>query len=153
MDSVFRAVVVYAFLLLVLRLSGKRTLAQVTPFNFVLLLIISETTQEALIDGDHSMTNAAILITTLVGLNIFMSELKQRFKAMERLLEGVPLLIIADGQLEQDRMNKERVDMDDILEAARESQGIESLDQIKYAVIERSGNISIIPRDKSNSAP
>jgi uncharacterized membrane protein YcaP (DUF421 family) len=147
MDAVMRAVVVYAFVLLVLRLSGKRTLAQVTAFDFVLLLIISEATQEALIGEDHSMINAGILITTLVGLNILMSELKQRSKAVERLLEGLPLTIVANGQPLQDRMNNERVDMDDILDAARESQGLERLDQIKYAIIERSGKISIVPRE------
>jgi uncharacterized membrane protein YcaP (DUF421 family) len=146
MDSVIRATVVYAFLLLVLRLAGKRTLAQVTSFDFVLLLIISEATQQALIDDDNSMTNAAILIVTLVGLNILMSVLKQRSKFIERLLEDIPLVIVADGKPLQARMDKERVDMDDVLDAARESHGLEHLSQIKHAILERSGKISIIPK-------
>jgi uncharacterized membrane protein YcaP (DUF421 family) len=146
MDAVFRAAIVYIFLLVILRLAGKRTLAQVTAFDFVLLLIISEATQQALIDDDNSMTNAAIVITTLVGLNILMSLLKQRSKFIERLLEDIPLVIIADGKPLQDRMDKARVDMDDVLDAARESHGLERLDQIKHAVLERSGKISIIPR-------
>jgi uncharacterized membrane protein YcaP (DUF421 family) len=133
--------------LLVLRLSGKRTLAQVTTFDFVLLLVISEATQQALIDGDNSMINAAILVTTLVGLNILMSVLKQRSKFIERLLEGLPTLIVASGKPLDEHMDKERVDMDDVLDAARESHGLESLQQIKYAVIERGGKISIIPRE------
>ena len=147
MDAVIRAVVVYVFLLVVLRLSGKRTLSQVTVFDFVLLLIISEATQQALIDDDDSMINAAILVTTLVGMNILMSVLKQRSKFIERLLEGLPLVVVADGKPLQDRMDKERVDVDDVLDAARETQGLERLEQIKLAVVERSGKISIIPKE------
>jgi uncharacterized membrane protein YcaP (DUF421 family) len=146
MDSVIRATVVYAFLLLVLRLAGKRTLAQVTSFDFVLLLIISEATQQAMIGEDNSMTNAAILIVTLVGLNILMSVLKQRSKFMERLLEDIPLVIVADGKPLLARMDKARVDVDDVLDAARESHGLEHLNQIKHAILERSGKISIIPK-------
>jgi len=148
MDAVIRAAIVYVFLLVVLRLAGKRTLAQVTAFDFVLLLIISEATQQALIDDDNSMTNAAILIVTLVALNILMSVLKQRFKGVERVLEDIPLVIVADGKPLDERMNKARVDVDDVLDAARESHGLEHLSQIKHAILERSGQISIIPKEK-----
>jgi uncharacterized membrane protein YcaP (DUF421 family) len=146
MDAVIRATMVYAFLLLVLRLAGKRTLAQITSFDFVLLLIISEATQQALIDDDNSMINAAILVTTLVGLNVLMSLLKQRSKFIERLLEDIPLVIVADGKPLKERMDKARVDMEDVLDAAREAHGLEQLDQIKHAILERSGKISIIPK-------
>lgn len=146
MDAVIRATIVYAFLLLVLRLAGKRTLAQITSFDFVLLLIISEATQQALIDDDNSMINAGILVTTLVGLNVLMSVLKQRSKFIERLLEDIPLVIVANGKPLEERMNKARVDLDDVLDAARETHGLEHLDQIKHAILERSGRISIIPK-------
>jgi uncharacterized membrane protein YcaP (DUF421 family) len=145
MDSVIRATVVYAVLLILFRLAGKRTLAEVTTFDFVLLLIISEATQQAMVGSDNSMTNSLLLVGTLVGLNILMSELKQRFAVVERVLDGMPLLIVEHGKLLQDRMAKERVDVDDVLDAARESHGLERLDQIKYAVLERNGKISIIP--------
>lgn len=147
MDAVIRATVIYLFLLFVLRISGKRTLAQVTTFDFVLLLIISEATQQALIDDDYSMINAIILITTIAALNIGMSLLKQRSKFIERLLEGLPLVIVADGKPLQERMDKERVDMEDLTDAARETRGLEGLEQIKHAVIERSGKISVIPKN------
>jgi len=147
MDSVIRATIVYIFLLIVFRLAGKRTLAEVTTFDLVLLLIISEATQQALIDSDNSMTNAAILIVTLVGLNILMSVLKQRSKFIARLLEDTPLVIVADGKPLLARMNKERVDLDDVLDAARESHGLDDLSQIKHAILERSGKISIIPKE------
>jgi uncharacterized membrane protein YcaP (DUF421 family) len=145
MESVLRATAVYVFLLVLFRLSGKRTLAQVTTFDFVLLLIISEATQQALVDGDNSMTNAFLLVATLVALNIVFSEIKQRFKAAERVLDGLPLLIVEHGNLLHDRMAKERIDENDVLDAAREHHGLERLEQIKYAVLERNGKISIIP--------
>ena len=145
MDSVIRAFVVYAILLVLFRLAGKRTLAEVTTFDFVLLLIISEATQQAMVDGDNSMTNSILLVGTLIGLNILMSVLKQRFGFVERVLDGMPLLIVEHGKPLQHRMAKERVDIDDVLDAARESHGIERLDEIKYAVLERDGKISIIP--------
>jgi uncharacterized membrane protein YcaP (DUF421 family) len=149
MDSVLRASVVYAVLLVLFRLAGKRTLAEVTTFDFVLLLIISEATQQAMVGSDNSMTNSLLLVGTLIGLNIFLSELKQRFAVVERVLDGMPLLIVEHGKPLKDRMNKERVDVDDVLDAARESHGLERMDQIKYAVLERNGKISIIPSDKS----
>jgi uncharacterized membrane protein YcaP (DUF421 family) len=146
MESILRAAVVYLFLLVLFRLSGKRTLAEVTTFDFVLLLIISEATQQALVGNDNSMTNAFLLVTTLVVLNVLFSEIKQRLKSAERVLDGLPLLIVEHGKPLHDRMQKERVDVDDVLDAAREIHGLEKLEQIKYAVLERNGKISIIPQ-------
>jgi uncharacterized membrane protein YcaP (DUF421 family) len=146
MESVIRPALVYLFLLLLLRLTGKRTLAQITSFDFVLLLIISEATQQALIGEDNSMINAAIVVSTLIGLNILMSLLKQRSKWFDRLLDDIPLVIVADGKPLKDRMDKARVDEDDVLDAARESCGLERMEQIRHAILERDGQISIIPR-------
>ena len=145
MESVLGATSIYLFLLLLFRLSGKRTLAEVTPFDLILLLIISEATQSALVGSDDSVTNAVLLVATLVGLNVLMSEIKLRFKKTEHVLEGVPQLIVENGRLIEQTMQKERVDVDDVLDAAREAHGLERLDQVKYAVLERNGRISIIP--------
>ena len=149
MESVIRPALVYLFLLLLLRLTGKRTLAQITSFDFVLLLIISEATQQALIGEDNSMINAAIVVGTLIGLNIVMSLLKQRFKLFDKVLDDIPLVIVLDGKPLKDRMEKARVDEDDVLDAARESCGLEHMDQIRHAILERDGQISIIPRSRS----
>jgi uncharacterized membrane protein YcaP (DUF421 family) len=146
MDSVVRGLIVYVFLLVVFRLSGRRTLADTTSFDFVMLLIISETTQQAMVDQDHSMTNAFLLILTLVGATVTLAYLKQRFPALERILEGTPLVIIEDGRMHRDRMDRVRVDEEDILSAARQAHGIERLEQIKYAVVARDGQVSIVPR-------
>lgn len=149
MDSVLRAATVYVALLLIMRLAGKRSLAQITTFDFVLLLIIGEATQNALLGQDYSITNALIVIVTLVTLDVGLSLLKRRSKRIDQLLEDVPLIIVEDGVALEDRMKKARVDEGDVLSAARHLQGIERLDQIRYAVLERSGGISIIPKQKA----
>jgi uncharacterized membrane protein YcaP (DUF421 family) len=148
MESVLRGAAVYLFLLVVFRIAGQRTLAQITTFDLVLLLIISEAIQQALIGNDNSMTNAGLIVLTLAGLNVVLSVLKQRSKRVEKVLEDVPLVLVAEGRVLKERMDKVRVDEDDILEAARSLHGLERLDQIRYAVLERSGDISIIPQSR-----
>lgn len=146
MESVIRAAVVYVVLLILFRIAGKRSLAEVTSFDLVLLLIISEATQQAMIDNDNSMTNALLLVSTLIGMNILFSVVATRWKAFSKLVEDVPLVILEDGKPIREHMRKERVEEDEILEAARETQGLERLDQIKYAILERTGHITIVPK-------
>ena len=146
MDSIIRGATVYLVLLVLFRLIGKRSLAETGAFDLVLLLIISEATQQALLDDDNSMTNAFLVILTLLGLNVAFSVLKQRWQAFDRLVDDVPLVIVEDGRPLRDRMDKARVDELDILQAARQQEGLERLDQIKYAVLERSGGISVVPK-------
>jgi uncharacterized membrane protein YcaP (DUF421 family) len=145
MESVLRAAAVYAFLLLIFRLTGKRTLAQITAFDFVLLLIIGEATQQALLGNDFSMINACIVIATLMFLELVLSLAKGRWPTLDPILDSVPIVIVDHGRLIQDRAVHERVDLSDVLAAAREHHGLERLDQIKFAVLERSGGISIVP--------
>ena len=148
MDAVLRGLSVYIFLLIIFRISGKRSLGQVTSFDFVLLLIIAETTQQALLGDDYSVTNAFLLIGTLVGVDIGLSLLKQRSAKLDRLLEGAPLVIVEDGKPLKDRMDKARVDEEDVLHAGRELQGLERMEQIKYAVLERNGDITVVPKQE-----
>ena len=148
MDTVIRACFVYFTLLVIFRVAGKRTLAQLTTFDLVLTLIISEAIQEALVDSDRSLTNAFLLVVTLVGLSILLSVLKQRFNGLQKWLEDAPMLIMQDGRLQERRMDKERVDAADILEAARDLQGVSRLDQLQHAVVERTGAITVIPKDE-----
>jgi uncharacterized membrane protein YcaP (DUF421 family) len=149
MDSVLRAIVMYVFLLAVFRVAGKRTMAQITVFDFVLLLIISEATQQAMIGQDFSITNAALVITTLIAAERGLTWVQRRYKSVDRLLDGMPLVLVEDGKPIEERMKQERIDISEILEAARVSQGLARMDQIKYAVLERSGGISIVPKDSS----
>ncbi|MEA2506927.1 MAG: hypothetical protein QOH48_1545 [Actinomycetota bacterium] len=147
MDSVLRALAIYVFLLVIFRVAGKRTLAQITVFDFVLLLIISEATQQAMIGQDFSITNAVLVITTLIASERALTWVQRRFKHIDRLLDGLPLLLVEDGKPLEDRLRQERIDVSDILAAARQTQGLARMDQIKYAVLERSGGISIVPKD------
>ena len=146
MDSVVRAAAVYLVLLLLFRIVGKRSLGETGTFDFVLLLIIAEATQQAMIDDDNSMTNAFLIIVTLLALNVGFSLLKQRSPLVDQLIDDVPVLIVVDGNPLKDRMDRARVDERDILQAARETQGLARLDQIQYAVLERDGAISVVPK-------
>ena len=147
MESIVRALVVYVVLLARFRISGKRSLAQITTFDFVLLLIIAEAVQQAMLGNDSSMTNGLLIVLTLVGADIALSLIKERSEAIEKLIDDVPLVLVEDGYPLQERMRKSRVDESEILASARMTQGLERMDQIKYAVLERSGGISIVPKE------
>jgi uncharacterized membrane protein YcaP (DUF421 family) len=146
-DAVLRAVSIYLILMLLFRISGKRTLGQVTTFDFVLLLVVGEATQQALLGEDFSITHATVVITTLIGLDRASDYFSWRFGPFKRVTESVPVVLLEDGRLLQDAMAKEHVSEDDIMSAARSTRGLESLEQIKFAVMETSGGISIVPRD------
>ncbi len=146
MDSVLRAALIYFFLLIVFRIAGRRTLSEMTTFDFVLLLIIGEATEPVLLGDDPSVVHAALVIITLLFINIAMSLIKSRWKTMEKLMDGVPTIIVEHGRLMQDRMSTARVSRDDVMEAARRMHGIERLEQIKYAIVEVSGGITIVPQ-------
>jgi uncharacterized membrane protein YcaP (DUF421 family) len=146
MDSIIRAFIVYAFLLVVFRIAGKRTLAQTSSFELVLLLIISETVQQAMVNDDHSITNGLLLSLTLVSITIALSWIKQHFPKIDRWLEEEPLIILENGKPYKERMDKVRVSEGEILAAARKLQGLTRLEEIKYAILESNGEITIVPR-------
>lgn len=145
MNPVLRGLAIYLIVLLVFRILGKRSLSETTTFDFVLLLIISEVTQQALVGEDYSITAAFVLISTLIGLDLIFSLLKQRSKRFDKVLEGTPLILVDNGKPLKKRMEKSRVDEEDVLEAARVKQGLMKMEDIKYAVLEKDGEISIIP--------
>jgi uncharacterized membrane protein YcaP (DUF421 family) len=145
MDSVFRVALVYLFLMALFRLAGRRTLADVSPFDLVLLLIISELVQQAIVADDPSLTNALILCSTLVLLDIGLSLWKQRSPRIDRLIEGTPVLLVQHGAPIPAALRAMRIDESDILASARLGQGLERMSQIRFAVLEKNGGISIIP--------
>lgn len=146
MDSVLRALAIYAVLLVVLALMGKRSLSQVTVFDFLVLLIVSEAVSEALVGEDISITGATLVVLTLLTVSRAADAFTYRFPRFDRLLNDVPLILVDDGEPVAAHMRRVRVDTSDILERARELQGLERMDQVKYAVLERDGQISIVPR-------
>jgi uncharacterized membrane protein YcaP (DUF421 family) len=147
MDTVIHAAGIYLALMILLRMSGRRTLAQATTFDLILLLVISEATQQALLGDDFSITNAAVVIVTLIGLDIGLSYVKALSPRLAALLDGRPMILVEHGKPIAERLARSRVDEEDILEAARQSRGLERMDQIGYAILEVSGGISIIPSE------
>lgn len=147
MDSVLRAASVYLVLLLFVRLSGRRTLGETTNFDFVLLIIISEATQNAMLGDDPSMINGFLVILTLIAIDIALSLWKRRAPRLRLWLEGTPTILVDHGRPLADRLERSQIDPQDILKAARELQGLERMDQIKYAVLECSGIITIVPAE------
>jgi uncharacterized membrane protein YcaP (DUF421 family) len=147
MESVLRAVAIYIFLVILLRIAGKRSLSEVSNFEFVLMLVVGEATGQAVIGKDFSITNAYLVILTLIALQILMSYWKERSETIKRWFDGLPVILVENGKPLKERLDKVRVGEDVILTAARELQGLERMDQIKYAVMESNGIISIIPKD------
>ncbi len=145
MDPILRAAAIYVALLLIFRISGKRTLSQITTFDFVLLLVVGEATQQAMLGDDFSVTNGILVVVALVGIDIAMSFVKEKVSWFDRAADSLPVVIFQDGNPIKERMQKARVDEDDILAAGQASQGLERMDQIKYAVLEQGGSISVIP--------
>ncbi|MDQ4132727.1 MAG: DUF421 domain-containing protein [Actinomycetota bacterium] len=146
MDAVLRAVAIYAFILILFRAMGKRTLAQITAFDFVLLLIIGEATQQGLLGDDVSVTNALLVVSTLVGIEVVLSMVKDRSSRVATWTEGRPLVVVENSEPIQEHMKRSRIDLDDVVEAARNAHGLERLEQIKYAVVEPTGGISVVPK-------
>lgn len=145
MDSVVRGAMIYLIMLAIIRISGRRTMAQATPFDFVLLLIVAETTQQALLGDDFSMTNATVLIVTLFGIDIGLSYIKRWIPWVANMLDGRPTLLICNGEIDKRALQKARIDISDIMVAARAQHGLDRLDQVKHAVLETDSGISIIP--------
>ena len=147
MNPVLRAAAVYLLLLVVFRLAGKRALAQVTSFDLVLLLIISEAVAQALVGDDFSLVNAMLVVLTLVLMDVALGFVK-RSREASKWLEGLPVVIVEDGRFLRDQIGRTQVDEEDVLTAAQRQLGLERLDQIKYAVLERSGGIAVIPKER-----
>lgn len=145
MEIIIRAIFVYMLILVVFRMSGKRVLSQMTAFDFVLLILVGEATHGALLGEDYSLTGAVLAVGTLVTLDVFFAYFSNKSDLFDKITNGVPVIVLKNGEPVQSRMDEENIEIDDILEAARRTQGLENLDQIKYAVLERDGEISIVP--------
>lgn len=147
MDAVLRAAAVYVMVLVLFRLAGRRALVDLTAFDFVLLLVIGEATQQALLGDDYSVTNAFLVVGTLIGIDILLGGFKRRWPRLSKYIDGMPMIVVENGRPLEERMRRARISIDDVLHSARESQGLERVDQIKFAILEISGGITIIPRD------
>lgn len=147
MEMVLRALAIYLILLVVFKIAGRRALLQMTSFDLILLLIISEATQQALLGNDFSVTGAMLTIMTLVVVDMLFGLTKKYTAGAESALDGCPVILVENGVPLIDKLKKVDVSCDDILVAARQNQGITELSKIKYAILERNGHISIIPAE------
>jgi uncharacterized membrane protein YcaP (DUF421 family) len=140
-EKILRPILIYAFLILVLRLAGKRELAQLNPFDLVVLLTLSNTVQNAIIGQDDSVTGGIIGASTLLMTNYVLVRFLSRHEKIERLIEGDPDVLIDNGRIKIDCLRNEAISEVE-LAAAAHKQGFESLDQVDRAVLDPSGSIA-----------
>lgn len=148
---VLRAVLVYFAVMVLVRVSGKRAVGQFTPFDLVLLILIGNAVQNGLNGGDNSLTAALILSTSLLALNYLVAFLSARFPRVRKLVEGEPVVLVRNGEVFRDVLRRELVSRADFDKAMREA-GLFEPDQIRLAVLETNGHITIIPRENAEPA-
>ncbi len=152
MDIVLRAATMFAILYGVIRLMGKRELAQLTPFELVTLMVLGDLAQQAVTHSDTSLTGGLIAIATFAFLASVMSWITFKSRRAERLLDGVPRLIIRDGEIIQENLNRDRLTIAEV-ESQMRLAGIARLDQVAIAIIEPQGQISFIRKDDGEINP
>jgi uncharacterized membrane protein YcaP (DUF421 family) len=152
METVLRVTIIYVGLLLGMRIMGKREFSQLTPLELVTLLLIPELVAHSLLREDYSLTNALIAVSTLFSLVFLTSLLIQRSKLLEEIIADTPTVLVAHGRFIEENLNKERVTPGEIFGAMRKS-GLERLAQVKWAVLEGDGKISIVPEENQIQEP
>jgi uncharacterized membrane protein YcaP (DUF421 family) len=146
---VVRAVVVYAFLIVILRLTGKRQVGQLAPFDLVLLLVLSNAVQNSMNGGDNSLTGGLISATTLVALNWLVGWATYRSKRLEELIEGRPIVLIHDGQIHYDALSRVKMTIHE-LKAALRAEGCGREADVRFAIVENNGRVTVIPMENHN---
>ena len=145
MDIVVRAVVLFAFVFLIIRVSGRRELSSITPIDLVLLIILGDLIQQGITQSDNSVTGAMIAVATIAAMQVFASYLAFRFRFARRVLDGDPIVVVQDGRVIERNLRRERMTEDDLAEEARLND-IASFDEIAWAVLEPTGQISFIKK-------
>jgi uncharacterized membrane protein YcaP (DUF421 family) len=143
MDIVLRAVAVFFFLFILVRVIGRRELSSLQPFDLILLIILGDAVQQGLTQDDYSLTGAFLAIGTIAVLQVFVSWIGYRFPRTRPVLEGTPIVVVQDGDVIERNLSRERLSVDEVREAAR-LLGIAHLSEVKWAVLETSGQITFI---------
>lgn len=146
MDTVLRVAAVYLFVLVGLRLLGKREFGQLSPLEMVTLLMIPEVVSQALTGNDYSLTNAFIGVSTLLVLVFATSVLMHRFKKAEVAVAGEPTVLVHRGELLERALNLQRVTPDEVFSEMHKS-GLQKLEDVEWAILESDGSIAIVPVD------
>jgi uncharacterized membrane protein YcaP (DUF421 family) len=148
LELVVRAAVVYLFLLVLLRITGKRQVGQLAPFDLVLLLVLSNAVQNSMNAGDNSLSAGLLSAATLVGLNLVVGYLTQRSKRLEALVEGRPEVLIHNGKVLESVMARQMLTHHELMAAVRRG-GCASIADVHLAVIENNGAVSVVPKQPS----
>ena len=151
-EKILRSVVVYLFLLVAFRLTGKRQVGQLTPFDLVLLLLISNVVQNAVIGNDNPLGGGLLGAATILLLNRLGVEITYRSKRLRRLLEATPTILVHNGKVLHQNLARERVTMEDLLAALRRN-GVADIAHVRIAMLEENGGISVIPHTGEPPGP
>jgi len=146
-EILLRTAAIYLLVLIGVRLSGKREVGQMTPFDLTLLLLLSNSVQNAMTGPDTSLAGGAVAACTLLSLNYIIARVSGKNRRLRKMIEGEPSLLIHDGQIIQSHMDRESVSMDELHRALRE-HGISNVDQVALSVLEVDGSISCLKYDE-----
>ena len=144
---VLRAVAIYALVMVLVRVSGKRAVGQFTPFDLVLLILIGNAVQNGINGGDNSLTGAAIMASTLIALNYAVAFVTSRSRRAERVVEGEPVVIARNGKLFEKVLQRELISDSDFNEALR-MNNIKDVGEVELALLETNGSISVVPKQR-----
>jgi uncharacterized membrane protein YcaP (DUF421 family) len=142
---VLRATAIYALVMVLIRVSGKRAVGQFTPFDLVMLILIGNAVQNGINGGDNSLTGAAIMATTLIALNYGVAFITSRSRRVERIVEGEPVVLARNGKLFEGVLRRELVSRDDFRESLR-MNGIDDVAKVELALLETNGSISVVKK-------
>jgi uncharacterized membrane protein YcaP (DUF421 family) len=145
MDIAVRAIVLYAFLVLLMRVSGRRELASLNPIDLVLLIVLGDAIQQGLTQDDYSVTGALIAVSTIAVAQVATSYLGFRSRRIRRLLAGEPIVIVEDGRLIERNLKRERMAPEEVAEEMRMQQ-IATFDEVAWGILEANGKISFIKK-------
>ena len=144
---VLRAMAVYVLVILLIRMSGKRAVGQFTPFDLVLLILLGNAVQNGINGGDNSLTGAAIMAISLIGLNYGVAWMTSRNARAERIVEGAPVVIARNGKLFEKVLRRELISGNDFKEALR-MNNVEDVSEVELALLETNGSISVVPKKR-----
>jgi uncharacterized membrane protein YcaP (DUF421 family) len=145
MDLVLRACVIFFFVLIVTRVAGRREIGQLEPFDMILLIVLGDLVQQGVTQSDYSVTGLVLAAGTIALMQVLVSYLSFRFRRLQPLLNGEPIVLVDDGRVLERNLARERLTRDEVLEQARQNQ-IGSFDEIRLAILETSGQISFITK-------
>jgi len=147
MDIVLRAVVAYVFILFLMRVVGRRELSSMEPSDVILLVVIGDLVQNGVTQSDYSITGIVLAAGTIGLLATLTAYATFRSSRIRNVVEGEPVILVEDGKLIERNMKNERLTLDEVMEQARLQQGVESLGNVRWAVLETSGSISIVKKE------